>query len=123
MFMKKPLLFPFKKESFVDSDRRFTYLFQSHLKHLVICMLLLLGSILQGYSQNFTNGSFTGTKGDNVAAPGWTIIPPTFGTSNTPDIHQFLQRGGIIGQEVLQLLHQMVGHGKIFLALKKLLKL
>jgi hypothetical protein len=87
MFMKKPLLFPFKKESFVDSDRRFTYLFQSHLKHLVICMLLLLGSILQGYSQNFTNGSFTGTKGDNVAAPGWTIIPPTFGTSNTPDIN------------------------------------
>jgi hypothetical protein len=82
-----PLLFPFKKESFVDSDRRFTYLFQSHLKHLVICMLLLLGSILQGYSQNFTNGSFTGTKGDNVAAPGWTIIPPTFGTSNTPDIN------------------------------------
>jgi hypothetical protein len=87
MFMKKPLLFSLSKESFVDSDRRFTYLFQSHLKHLVICMLLILGSILQGYSQNFINGSFTGTKGDNVAAPGWTIVPPTFGTVNTPDIN------------------------------------
>jgi hypothetical protein len=78
--MKKPLLFSLNRELSNDFYQGFNLL-QNHWKSQLFCILLILGSVQQGYSQNFSNGSFTGTKGVAVAATGWAIV------LSTPDVN------------------------------------
>jgi hypothetical protein len=78
--MKKPLLFSLNRELSNDFYQGFNLL-QNHWKSQFFCILLILGSVQQGYSQNFSNGSFTGTKGVAVAATGWAIV------LSTPDVN------------------------------------